>query len=62
MGTAIEIGRVGKDAADARANGKEGLGEGIANGGGIQQLSAVPTQQKGAIAAGGTLQTRGPNR
>ena len=62
MGPAIEIGRVGQDAADARANREEGLGEGIADGGGIQQLSAVPTQQEGAVATGGTLEPRGPDR
>ena len=47
---------------DARADREEGLGEGIANGGGVLQLAVVPAKQKSAIALRGPIKTSGPYR
>ena len=62
MGAPAQVSRIGQDAADARANRKEGLGEGIANRGGVVKLAVVPAEQERAIALGGSIKTSGPNR
>ncbi len=62
MSPAIEIGGIGQDATDPSADREEGLGEGVADGGGIDQFGSVPAQQERAVALGCTVQPGGPHR
>ena len=61
MGVTIEIGGVGQNAANTRANREKGLRKGIANRGEIREFSSIPTQQEGPVSLPRTIQASGPD-